>query len=488
MVELESPKAPRLPSYLSLTTGPLLAADPLATIPLKKPEASKDQPEQLFRHHLFIHTHKTGDEKLNQLLANYRIMGVDLWSTSSDTAGVKEQLLKIRQPGSRIIPVFFQCGLSSRPDQLNHRGLSFVEAVRAKFEEAKKNNPMLEGYELLFIAFSQPGFGESVLETSTPNNKIRKITTEDVDGPAAANLYEAVISALGIPVNSPEAQFIIAGHSAGAEAALDLITRHKWCGARVVLYNISVALSRDETKLFRWLRRLELAGTVAANATSILGLIDQRLDFGHKAKDRITFMIMRYLLGEYDLEEVLQRYLSFRLLGKLKEQSEAEKPQGAQTIPNKLIPQAGMHGGESAQSPALIAKLKALGERVVPIDRMLLEKMWQLPAFYVGGRDRITPSSSSWVKQFWQELFAMVGEQANITLEERQAILEQNTSPEGDNRFEEGHDSAFITPGGQDRAAQLMVDEIVRLVNPDPNDPILRMEAVLRQMQAQKQG
>jgi hypothetical protein len=139
-----------------------------------------------------------------------------------------------------------------------------------------------------------------------------------------------------------------------------------------------------------------------------------------------------------------------------------------------------MHTKQSHYSRGLLAKLKALANTVTPVDEAVATSLSKIPAFFIGSKDRITPYAGRWVRQYYAELFKVVGGKVGLTEEEKAAILQENTAQPDDGFYKGSHDGMFIHNKTQIRAAEMIIAQAKRMLNPNLTDPVIRIEQELR--------
>jgi len=393
-----------LPGHLSLIRYRVSARDESQVTLTSQMQPELSQSREMFRYKLFVDPNKV-DDSIKPHFANYQLMGLDLWSKEADQRVVETKLKELQNPESKIIPIFFQCGLSSEPDQLDNPSLPLVEALQTKMKaEAANPDSPLYGHEIMLIGFSQPGFGQSVFRKDKSS-----IEVEDVNDQAAANLYEGIVKSLGIPTDKAKA--IWAGHSAGGSALFELLKTHpEWAG-RAVLFNPALSPDKSQLDLFKQLLFLEKSSVEANTA-------QPGDDFFSGSHDGIFIHNGAQIRAAEMIIEQAKRMVS---------------PDPADlTIPADLKLQARMHAKQSRYSRGLLKKLEALANTITPANGQAVKSLGRLPSFFIGKEDRITPYAERWVRQYYESLFALVGESAGLTEAEKAAILEANTAQPGD--------------------------------------------------------
>jgi len=464
----------KLPGHLRLSRYRISTRDASQITLTNQVQAELNQSRNMYRYKLFIDPAGVDEPDTKKHFEKYQIMGLDLWSADADQRILEAKLAELKNPVSKVIPILFQCGLSSEPDQLDNPNLPFVEALQARMaaEAADPSSP-LHGHEIMLIGFSQPGFGQSVF------TKDLQVGVADVNDQAAANLYEGIIKALGIPMD--KAKVILAGHSAGGSALFDLLKANPDWEARAVLFNPALSPDKSQLRLFKDLYKLE------KYSSTLLEIINRttkdKIDLSD-FKNAISEVIMRALLGDYNHEQPMKNLVGFvrDALYLIKSEQVGTRKTGTDelTIPASFEQQSKMHAKQSIYSRGLLGKLEALATIVTPVDRATVTNLGKVPAFFIGSNDRITPYAERWVRQYYEELFAAVGERAGLTEEDKATILGKNTGQPGDDHFSGSHDGMFIHNGTQIRAAEMIIEQAKRMVSPDPADPVIRIEQALQ--------
>lgn len=287
-----------------------------------------------------------------------RSVTLTIWSKDKQEPFKDKNTLSTLLQDESNLPVMLCSGLAANSTQYDRTGNSFIKALDDKLTQYEDPDKQKNS---IFIAMSCPGFsGSDDMYTG------KKVTRDMVSVDTYSHLIETVSEELKIKNKS-----ILAGHSAGGAAVLDLLSRNK-TDAHTAYIALHPAIHKKRALQFDLMRTLENLKPV---------LLDNSL------KRAATQLVIRYYLGLPILEqypEKDQKKVAEFIMKLLKG---AELVNALQKLDPATLEQVYLHVDEFMQHPeAGKAKLDDLRRKRVHGENTAMATTLVI----TGNKDRIT--------------------------------------------------------------------------------------------------